>query len=115
MTIRMSLTTRSTGTPASAGMSTSSITCVKNVALARISTSRNRDDDWVTILSRASRRWTRHGENGSATGTANSTRQGIVRAHRVTRPTKLAGLRPTTWSRVSIAASSGSRCAAVQG
>jgi hypothetical protein len=51
-----------TGGLASAGTSTSSITWVKNVALARISTSRNLDADCGTILLKASRRCIRHGE-----------------------------------------------------
>ena len=95
-------------------MSTSSITWVKKVALARISTSRNRDLDWGMMAVRASRRCSRHGEKTSATGTANSHRQGKPATRCRARPRRLRGRRPTTWSRWSIASRSGSRWAAVQ-
>ena len=58
----MSARNRPTGGEARAGTSTSSINWVRNVPLARISTSRNREADWGTIRSRADRRWIRQGE-----------------------------------------------------
>jgi len=104
-----------TGGLDSDGTSTSSMTWVRKVALARISTSRNREDDCGTSFASASRRWTRQGVNGSSTGRANRNRQGSVFAQRQASPPAGAGRRPRTWSRRSIAARSGSRCAAVQG
>jgi hypothetical protein len=56
---------------------------VRNVALARISTSRNLETDCGTILSSADRRWIRQGEKASSTGRANRTRQGTVDSHRL--------------------------------
>ena len=90
------------------------MTWVKKVALARISTSRNREPDCGTIFSIAARRWIRQGEKASRTGKANRTRQGSVAAHRRKLPVVPAGRRPMTWSRWSIAFRSGSRWAAVQ-
>ncbi len=103
-----------TGGDASGGTSTSSITWVKKVALARISTSRNCELDCGTIVSSALRRCIRYGEKTSRTGTANSNRHGKTDPHRRIRPRKPRGRRPMTWSRWSIALSRGSRWAAVQ-
>jgi hypothetical protein len=99
---------------ASAGTSTSSITWVRNVALARISTSRNLEADCATIFARASRRCIRQGENGSSTGTANRVRHGIVARNLIQPFPGGAGRRPMTWSRRSIAFRRGSRCATDQ-
>jgi hypothetical protein len=103
-----------TGGDASAGTSTSSITCVKNVAFARISTSRNLETDCGTIFSSADLRCIRHGENGSRSGKANTNRQGSVDSFRRQSNLDPEGRRPRTWSRESIAFRSGSRWAAVQ-
>jgi hypothetical protein len=60
----------------SGGTATSSINWPKNVALARISTSRNAEADCSGMASSFSRRWSRHGEWTSWTGTAKTSRQG---------------------------------------
>ena len=96
------------------GTSTSSITWVRNVALARISTSRNLETDCGTIFSSAARRCIRQGEKASRTGNANRTRQGSVASHRFKFPPGGAGRRPMTWSRRLMAFRSGSRWAADQ-
>ena len=98
-----------------AGTSTSSIRWPRNVALARTSTSRK-----PTPTGAGSPRASRAGGAGRANGrrppgprrpTARAARRASARR----RPSRPAGRRPTTWSQWSIASSSGSRCAAVQG
>jgi hypothetical protein len=96
------------------GTSTSSIRWPRKVALARISTSRKVEFDWKGIAASLSSRCNRQGEWMSATGTANTQRQGIPTNHRQARSRKADFLRPTTWSHRSIASSNGSRWPAVQ-
>jgi len=103
-----------TGGAWSGGTATSSITWVKNVALARISRSSILEVDCGTIASIAALRCIRQGEKMSRTGTANTTRQGSADHHLWTRPRIGRGRLPITWSRASIALSIGSRCAGVQ-
>jgi len=97
---------------ASAGTGTSAIRWPKNVALARSSTSANAEADCRGIAAIASRRWMRQGEWTSRTGTAKSNRQGHVASRRPSRPGPEAGRRPTAWSPVLIASSSGATCPA---
>jgi hypothetical protein len=100
---------------ARAGTSTSSIKWPRNVALARISTSRNDDDDCSGRPFSLSSRCRRQGEWTSSVGTPNTPRQAIPLSQRPARPMNRPGRRPTTWSHWLIAESSGSRCSAVQG
>ena len=67
---------RTRSDPRSAGTSTSSIKSPRNVALARISTSRNDEADWSGILASFSSRCKRHGEWTSASGRAKTNRRG---------------------------------------
>ena len=93
------------------------MTWVKNVAFARISTSRNRDADCGMIFSRASPTVDpARGKRGRGrSGRANRTRQGSVDSQRRNAPPGPAGRRPMTWSRRLIAFRSGSRWAADHG
>ena len=56
--------------PRSGGTATSSMRWPRNVALARISVSRNDEADWRGMAASFSSRWSRHGEWTSRTGTA---------------------------------------------
>jgi len=101
-------------TPSIAGTGTSSIRWPRNVALARISTSRNREADCRGIAASLSRRCSRQGEWTSSAGTAKSHRQGRVASQRPTRAAGARGRLPMTWSQVLIDSSRGRRCASVQ-
>ena len=97
-----------------AGTSTSSIRWPRNVALARISTSRNDDDDCSGRPFSLSIRCRWQGEWTSTVGTPNTPRQANPLSQRPARRMSRPGRRPTTWSQWLIAESSGSRCSAVQ-
>lgn len=83
--------------------------------MARISTFRNVEPDWRGRPARQVRRWIRAGAWTSSSGTAKTSLSARARSRRPIAVAIEQGRRPMTWSARSIAASSGSRWAAVHG